>query len=107
MPGVVPSVCPSGAVHATANPEEFLRSFAVPAQRTRQVRFLRHRSDSEADTPAPELALVNPPTWSPVCSIPLLSVPAVETHDAMIVPVLPADGAFAVQAPASPCEDKH
>ena len=57
--------------------------------------------------PAPELALVNPPTWSPVCSIPLLSVPAVETHDAMIVPVPPADGAFVVQAPAPPCEDKH
>ena len=55
--------------------------------------------------PAPELAVVNPPKWSSVCSVPLLSVPAVETHDAMIVAAPPADGAFAVKAPAPPCED--
>ena len=55
--------------------------------------------------PAPELAVVNPSKWSPVCSIPLRSVPAVETHDAMIIPAPPADGAFVVKAPAPPCEN--
>ena len=49
-------------------------------------------------------AVVAPaPKASAVCSVPLLQVPAVETHDRMVVPAPPASGKFAAQAPAPPC----
>jgi hypothetical protein len=42
-----------------------------------------------------------------VCSIPLVNVLAVETHDSMVVPAPPAQAPFVVEAPAPPCEDRH
>lgn len=41
---------------------------------------------------------------SGACSVPLLAVPPVETHDRMVVPMPQASGKFAAQAPAPPCQ---
>jgi len=55
-------------------------------------------------------ASVKPPAMPElhiVCSIPLVNVLAVETHDSMVVPAPPAQAPFVVEAPAPPCEDRH
>ncbi len=41
-----------------------------------------------------------------VCSIPLVNVVGVETHDKMIAPALPATGKNVAIAPAPPCGSK-
>ena len=56
-----------------------------------------------AVVPAP----AKPPARSPVCSIPLLNVAAVETHDRMGIPVPSARGKDVVVAPAPACDDKN
>ena len=67
--------------------------FCTPAQSARAV------------APAPVTPAI--PKLLSVCSIPLLNVPAVETHDSMAIPVPPATAPFVVQAPAPPCEDRR
>ena len=49
----------------------------------------------------PTVQNVNP---RPECSIPLLKVAGVETHDSMIIAVPPADPSVVVQPPAPPCD---
>jgi hypothetical protein len=86
-------------------PLAFVPLFAQIAPSPRPAKSLIRRGPVSAAKPAPKF-----PTPAPVaphvCSIPLVNVVGVETHDKMIAPALPATGKDVAIAPAPPCGSK-
>jgi hypothetical protein len=130
---VVPLLClpgfaQTGAPLPPAQPQPFYsdpqpqlqtRTCDVPQIRWKQFapfNFCTPEQTKKTSSPTPSVgapgnAVVPAPATLPakpsVCSIPLVNVLPVETHDRMVIPLPPAQRTDSVIAPAPPCDDKN